>query len=208
MPQPPLSETYIVNLALVRIGARPINDIGDTSTDKGAAAAILYYQMRDALLRRLRWNFARVFTPLAQLATAPLNLALLPDPDYAGRVVYTGAYQLPADFLRLSAVSPFDAHWRVVGNTLYTDAAQAASPGGLIGLQPSGSDGSDNMPTQGSTGTSAPVGIEYIARITDVTRMEPLFVDVLSRELARDLCFGNNALAELRQQLAQEAKEK
>ena len=205
MPAPGKSETNVVNQALIRIGQTPIAGL-DNTTPNGTAASLLYYDMRDKLLRRLRWNFARKFATLASLPAAPGNLALMPDPDYVGQVIYTVALQLPADYLRLSAVSPYDAHWRIVGNTLLTDAVPAATAFPLVGLQPPNADGSDNVPTMSAnTGsTSAALGIEYIARIEDVTQWEPLFNSVLTLDLAQALCQGNTGLMELKKMLLQE----
>jgi len=202
-----VSDTEIANRALVRVGAARIQDINNIQDSKTATVATLYPEARDALLRRCRWNFARRFASLNQLAAAPLGLALMPDPEYAGDVVYTGAYALPNDYLRLSDVSPRDAHWRVVGQALYTDAPAPASTAVLIGLQPPGADGADNMPAQGSTGSVVPNGIEYIAQITDPNQFDPLFSRCLSLQLAYELTFSVNASESLRQALRQEWKE-
>jgi hypothetical protein len=207
MAQPDLSETEIVNRALGRIGASRIGTIGDLSTDKGALASTLYYEGRDALLRRYRWNFARAFKTLASLTTAPIGLALMPDPDYAGQIQYTGAYQLPADYIRLSSVSPYDAHWRIVGSTLYTDSPAPLTNIALIGLQPLGSDGADNQPgTSQNLGSIVQAGIEYIRRVTDVTQFDPLFTQILSKMIAYECCFGTNALESLRKDLRDEGE--
>lgn len=204
MPAPGISDTSIVNQALVRLGQLPIADLNSDATPQGVAACLLYYDMRDTLLRKLRWNFARRFATLATLPLAPLNLALTPDPDYVGQVIYTVAYQLPQDFLRLSAVSPYDSHWRIVGNTLYTDAVPAATLPPLVGLQPLGADGTDNQPTN-NTGAGAPTpGIEYIAQVTDPTLFEPLFKRVLTLDLAQALCQTGTGLMELKKMLIQE----
>ena len=206
MPEPSISATEICNRALVRVGANRIQDINNAQDGKAAIAATLYYETRDALLRRARWNFARKFVALAQLQPAPLALALAPDPDYQGQIIYTGAYQLPNDFIRLSNVSPQNSHWRIVGQTLYTDAAPQQSPATLIGLQPPNADGSDNVPLSGSTGATIPIGIEYIAKITDTTKYDSLFASCLAKTLAYEISFSINALESLKQLLRQEAQ--
>ena len=204
MPAPGKSETNVVNQALIRIGQTPIAGL-DNTTPNGTAASLLYYDMRDKLLRRLRWNFARKFATLASLPVAPGNLALMPDPDYVGQVIYTVALQLPADYLRLSAVSPYDAHWRIVGNQLYTDASPAPTLLPLVGLQPPNADGSDNVPSISPTsqGSAAP-GIEYIRQVTDPNQMDPLFKRVLTLDLAQALCQQGTGLSELKKMLLQE----
>jgi hypothetical protein len=205
MPAPGKSETSIVNQALIRIGQPPIAAL-DNTTPNGTAASLLYYDMRDKLLRRLRWNFARKFAALAVLPAAPGNFSFLPDPDYVGQVIYSVALQLPADYLRLSAVSPYDAHWRIVGRTLLTDAVPQPTALPLVGLQPPNADGSDNVPSMSpnSGSTSAALGIEYIAKIEDVTQFEPLFTSVLTLDLAQALCQNNTGLIELKKMLIQE----
>lgn len=204
MPQPGISDTSIVNQALVRLGLTPIADLNSDTTPTGQAAGLLYYDMRDTLLRKLRWQFARKFTTLAMLPTAPLNLSLGPDPDYVGQVIYTVAYQLPQDYLRLSTVSPYDCHWRIVGRMLYTDAAPAATLPALVGLQPPNADGSDNVPTMVPGSGSAAAGIEYIAQITDPTQFEPLFKRVLTLDLAYALCQQGTGLTQLRTEILKE----
>lgn len=195
-----LSETDIANMALVRLGATPISTL--SSTDPGAyQARTLYGPARDTLLRSAPWNFARVFSSLAQLKPAPLGLSLIPDPDGVGQVVYTAAYQLPLDFIRLYRVAPWQAHWRVVGQTLLTDAGGGAYAHGLVGLQPLGADGADNQPPPVRGRAPASVGIEYIARISDPNRFDALFVEALVSRLAWHLSFGIAGLETLRTQL-------
>ena len=181
----------------------------DETTPNGVSASYLYYDMRDKLLRRLRWNFARKFAALATLAAAPMNLSLMPDPDYVGQVIYSVALQLPDDYLRLSAVSPYDAHWRIVGKTLLTDAVPAPTALPLVGLQPPNADGSDNVPSMSpnSGSTSAALGIEYIAKIADPTRWDPYFTSVLTLDLAQAMCQGNTGLMELKKMLIQEREQ-
>lgn len=206
MPEPAISETEVVNRALARLGADPIQNIADMSTKKGANAARLYYESRDALLRKCRWNFARTFVTLATLAPAPAGLMLLPDPDYRGGIVYTGAYQLPSDYARLSAVAPYTAHWRIVGKAIYTDAAPPPNNQSLIGLQPAGADGADNVPSvTGSSGNT--VGIEYIAKVADPTKWDPQFARCLSLMLSFELAFAVNAIQSLRAEIKADFKE-
>jgi hypothetical protein len=208
MGEPSISATEIVNRALVRIGSSRIQDINNLSDPKTAAAATLYYEARDAMLRSARWNFARKFVSLAALAATPPGLALLPDPDYSGQIIYTGAYQLPSDYLRLSSVSPYKSHWRIVGRALFTDAPSPATSGVLVGLQPPNADGADNVPTSSNTiGSQTPNGIEYIYKVTDATKFDPMFATALALRVAYGMAFGTTALRDLRTELRQEAKE-
>jgi hypothetical protein len=87
------SDVEIARLALLKLGANPINSFAETTTE-AVMASSFYPLSRDALLVRHPWRFAVVLATLPQLLNVPLG-----DYDYA--------FQLPAECLRvLSAGRP------------------------------------------------------------------------------------------------------
>jgi len=84
------STVSIVNFALRRLGAVPITDLSDPSTEASLASAT-YTDIRDSLLREHLWNFATRRTQLAASAESP-------------SWGYTYQYLVPSDFLRLVEV--------------------------------------------------------------------------------------------------------
>lgn len=90
-----ITEVDVVNIALRRIGAKPVTALDDT-TPNGAIAADVYPTERDSLLRAHTWNFAVARASLTKSDTAPT-------------FEYANAFLLPADFLRVIAVYDNDA---------------------------------------------------------------------------------------------------
>src|SRR5215475_7420763 len=106
------SNVDIVNMALIRLGQATI-DAFDQENDTARAASVLYFRNRDALLRKIPWNFARKWVSLAQLNTAPVGLDIITPSDRGtGQVNFGYAYQLPNDCLRVHRFSPKDMPWR------------------------------------------------------------------------------------------------
>lgn len=97
-----MSETEVVNLGLARakIKARITNLATDT-TSEAKAARDCFARMRNALLRKYLWSFAKMRVELAQLSTAPAF----------GK---TYAYALPSDFVRTISVHPADSDYASV----------------------------------------------------------------------------------------------
>ena len=88
-----LSETSICNKALGKIGAKRINDFGDTSDTKPEAiqCRLHYEPTRDALERSHSWRFARARAELSQDEE---------DPDFE----WDNQFILPTDFLRFRSI--------------------------------------------------------------------------------------------------------
>lgn len=214
-----LSDTDIANQALILLGAQPINSLNDSS-NQGVSVKTLYFAARDGLLRDIPWSFARKQVALSQLQAIPVNLDILPNVNGAGNIVYTGAYALPNDFLRMYRFSPQTAHWRLisvplnppnVGSrlALITDAIPAAIGTPLFGTQPQNADGSDDLP--GGVAFVPPVtqlGCEYIARVTDVNQFDSLFVECLSAKLASQVALNITGNAQIVQQMTALFKER
>lgn len=212
----PLSETHVVNKALVMIGARPINSLGAAS-DTGLACRVLFEPERDAMLRRYRWNFSLKWVALQKLAPCPINLAITPNSHHPGDQSLTQAYAAPADFLRLSRWSPESSAWRLVngdpygfnGMVILTDAVPTATPGHLNGLQPPNGDGPyADLPRASNLTSPAVIGMEYVARVTDPNRWDSLFVDYLSTKLAMELAFALTGMESQQDRASQKWKEK
>lgn len=192
-----MTDLEIMNTALGRLGQSPIVSFGQ-NIGTGLLSIQNYNQERDALLRKIPWNFARRWTTLAMLQTAPLALDIAPNSAAPGSIQMTAAFQLPLDCLRVYRFSPRDAHWRIIGRQVYTDAIPAVNLGILLGLQPLSSDGSDNQPPTPSNVSSAQnLGIEYISRITDTTQFDDMFTETFIWKLCKDLAFGVTGLREV-----------
>ncbi len=88
-----ISETSIVNMALGKLGAKRINDFGDTTETKDEAiqARLHYKPTRDALLRSHWWRFARARAVLSQDTT---------DPAFE----WDNQFDLPNDFMRFRSI--------------------------------------------------------------------------------------------------------
>jgi len=184
----------IVNTALIQLGQTPITAFGQNS-GTGLILQASYNRSRDDLLRRQPWNFARSWSALASLTDVPLNMDIIPTAsDGPGLVTYSHAYQLPIDCIRVFRFSPKDAHWRIVGRRIYTDAVPPSTVGVLLGLEPSNSNGSDNVPTQGTIGSPVTVGLEYISRITDPDRWDTTFRQAFVFKLMKEMAFGITGL--------------
>lgn len=206
------SETDIANQALIMVGAQPINSLNDTS-NQALSCKVLYYPARDGLLREIPWNFARTQVALNQLANVPLNLDLLPNNHGPGYIQYTGAFAVPKDFLRLYRFSPEDTHWRIVSFNVGSGENQLAIltdaiPGPdtenvlILGTQPPNADGDDDLPGGVSfVPATTALGMEYIARVTNPDRFDPLFVECLAAKLASQIAFSQTAVSGIAQQM-------
>jgi hypothetical protein len=202
-----VTDINIVNSALSRLGQTTISAFGQ-NVGTGLITQAGYNMSRDALLRKVPWNFAKAWASLDMLSMAPMNLDIIPVAAGPGVIQYTNAYQLPLDFIRLYRFSPKDAHYRIVGNTILSDAAPGMVTVPLLGLQPIGSNGGDNQPFS-TTNPTGPlmVGIEYIRRIQDPNLFDPTFVETFVWKLCVELSFGVTGIAQLMQQADTKYKE-
>lgn len=138
------SRTEIANRALDAIGADAIGSIND-ATKPAQLCNRLFTPLLLSLLRRHPWNCCRARAVLPALTTPP-----------AWGFAY--AYQLPADYVRMTRLNVTDptTPYKVEAGMMLTDI-------------------------------SAPVGIGYIARVDDPGRYDPLLTDALVLAMARDL---------------------
>jgi len=104
------SETAICNMALMRLGQKPILSLTDGS-NQALTCATFYEATRDSVLAAFPWGFAMARTSLAADGDAP-------------SFEFDVAYSLPADVINVSEVDfdPDDYPWRVEGGKILTDA--------------------------------------------------------------------------------------
>jgi hypothetical protein len=104
------SEVDIVNNAILKIRGNSISALGEAGAE-GEYAAVLYPQIRDAVLADHPWNFAITRAALARDATAPA-------------FEYSYRFQLPSDCLRVWDVYDHTTPWKVEGRYILTDEAE------------------------------------------------------------------------------------
>ena len=171
------SETAICNMALSRIGHNiPIVDILSDTTTAGDLSRLFYEPTRDMLLRMHPWNFAIKRAELAADATAP-------------SFEYGYAFPLPNDCLRVIRTS-----WEATGWSNRDEAVRVFWDSNSIPYR-------IERHSNGATAllcNEDSVSIEYISRITDTSRFDPMFTDVLVARLAAEFAMplaDNAALA-------------
>jgi len=185
----------IVNAALLNLGQTTISQFGQ-NIGTGRVEQASYNMSRDDLLRRQPWNFARKWASLALLTEVPVGLDFMPETAGSpGLVQFTRAFALPIDAIRIFRFSPKDAHWRIIGKALYTDATPPTTTAPLLGLQPLGNNGTDNQPSSATTiGPPLSVGIEYIRQETDPNMWDASFRQCFVFKLMKEMAMGITGL--------------
>ena len=158
-----MDSTTICNLALSKLGDNTIMSLDD-NTQESRFCKLYYPVVLAECLMLNTWNFATVLANLSQISTAPLF-----DWSYA--------YQLPADFARITKFNAFDysdriAEYEINGTTLLTDEDHAS--------------------------------IAYISKSPDPQTFTPSFVSILSLKLASELAKPISGSLELKNQLLQQ----
>lgn len=201
------TDLNIVNTALLRMGQAPIEAFGQfIGTAQITQAA--YNTSRDGLLRLQPWNFARAWSPLTLLDAVPVNLDIIPEAAAPGIVVFTYAYKLPVDCLRVYRFAPKDMHWRQLGRTLLTDAAPPQVRGLLLGTQtPSSNDPFNSPASSGPAGIPNSIGIEFVRQVVNCTQWDSLFTNAFIWKLCVELAFGITGLMQQYQMAKQEYEE-
>lgn len=171
MPSP----TEICNLALLHIGETSIISLTEDTDKTTRVCATAYPQARDEALQSAPWPCAKRQTVLSRLADSP---------EYG----WSGAYQLPNDFLRLVEIQGCNA-W---GQTEYFDRMGdklVTSPGWY------------------SDDPAATIKIAYIAKLEDSTMFDPLLVEcmaiILAMKIVRSLTGSDTKASQLRQEYEQ-----
>lgn len=117
-----------------------------------------YEYVRDAEFRAHRWHFTKKRIMLPALTSTPI-------------FGWEFQYQLPADYLQVIQVGYFDpivdmSDYRTTGSMEWEIEA-------------------DNVLL---TNSEAPLPLRYVARITDTTRYDATFIEVLASRLAVEVC--------------------
>ena len=158
-----MDSTTICNLALAKIGDQSITSLDDNTVESRFCK--LYYPVAlGECLMLNTWNFATKLATLSQITTPPLF-------DWGH------AYQLPADFARITKFNPSNlndqiANYEINGSVLLTDESTAS--------------------------------IAYISNNPDPSTFTPSFISILTLKLASDLAKPISGSLELKNQLLQQ----
>lgn len=161
------SDTDIANLALVTIGAARIMALTENSKNARELNAI-YSFYRESELRAHNWGFAIRRVKLPALAEIPAF----------GFQFY---YQLPPDYLKLIQAGAFSPGLSTTDYRAFPEQPYAIE-GNKIAWNPLGAR------AVSATSTPVPLPIRYIAKITDPTMFDALFVTAFAARLAMQLC--------------------
>lgn len=178
------SDVDIVNLALVKLGARRITTLLDNVKEARSANAI-YALERDNELRAHIWNFS----------VARVQLAASPTPPPFG---YQLAYPLPNDYLRvIQAGSFYPGAPRTIGITT-EDFSGYKIEGGMV---------LTNLGASGLSSTApGPLNLRYIRKIIDPTQFDSSFVVAFAMRMAMELAEDLTGQAQKRTMAEQEYK--
>lgn len=158
------SETQICNLALTRIGHTQITSLSEGT--KASSLCTLHYPIcRDSVLRAHPWNFA------IRRATLGLS-AITPNHEF------TYQHALPEDPYCLKVIRTSWEADGISGTAFYGFPGQMGYANAMIPYRIEGRYLLCDEDT---------VKIEYIARVTDVTQFDDLFIDVLAQRLAAEI---------------------
>ncbi len=161
------SVTGLANLSLGRIGAKLISNIAGTAVNEVRANAVWEY-VRDEVLEAKDWRFAKIRAKLAQSATVPLY-------------TYAYAYPLPADFMRFARGEGVEPIYPA-GYPYIIEALPATLTKVLMTDY-------DNQPdiTGYATVADYDLYINYISKVTDVTKYSAHFINTVAWRWAQEL---------------------
>lgn len=103
------SKTDICNLALIDLGAKTVSSIDDDDTAEANACSEIWDLLLDDVLGEHKWDFAKKWDALSALS----------EYDFVDEA-WDYAYQLPADFIRVSMVED-DVDYEQRGNVLLSN---------------------------------------------------------------------------------------
>jgi hypothetical protein len=162
-----MNEVTLCNLALARISAQQIQALDEANSVSAQYCDLMYHPVRQALLRKFDWAFAKKTKPLALTTEKPLN--------------WEYEYQLPSDCLKVRGLTPLEGNAFVVayvdGEMIYTtDPGQAYAPKYEI---VAGRKIHTNLKE---------AHVVYTADITDLNEFDSLSLDVFRLRMAHDIC--------------------
>ena len=153
----------ICNRALQKVGANRILALTDNSRE-ARSCNNAYDSVRQALLRKYRWNFAITRVVLAPDSATPAY-------DYLYQ------FTLPSDCLRIILPNDNTLDWQVEGRKILTNG----------GTQSSAIEGAS---LTGGTGTSSTVALRlrYVSDVSDPNIFDAMFREALALKLAVEMC--------------------
>ena len=189
-----VSDIDIINLALGKIGADPIVSILDVNK-RAQIANRTYAMLRDALQRKYRWNFTRVYTALPALATPP-------------PFEYEYAYQLPTDYLRLElATQAQPSNTQPAPGTInaFPTMQGVGMPGAnLSDYNNSRSQDYRIVGLQIYAHFPPPLSIIYAQKVDDPNQFDAAFVECFAAYLAKEWCMNLTESAQKKAGLQQD----
>lgn len=166
----------IVNMALRRIGVNRISALDEDSVQAIDANAVWEY-IRDEVLEARDWKFAKKRVALAQNAETPANL-------------YSYAYTIPADFLRMARGSKTDPpFYPTITNRSYYDENDVIRHAPYAYSVETLEDGTLCLFTNYDN-TDNDLYLTYIKKVTNPTKYSAHFCSTLAFRLAAELCIG------------------
>lgn len=151
----------IANRALSMLGEARITALTD-NTKNARAMNARYALLRDAELVAYPWRFSIKRVKLYSSGAAP---------EWG----YSNIYELPTDCLRTIKVGGDAVNAQAVG-VMYESSGYSAGQRAAYEI----------IEGELHTNLSSPVEFEYISQITDTTKFDTLFVEVLAARLASD----------------------
>lgn len=179
-----VSVTDVCNLALGKVGSKPISAITDSSPQARALNNV-YAIVRQSELRKNVWNFAIARTQLS---------ADSPAPDWGRQNSFT----LPSDFLRLA-----DPYPETLTNDINVVGVTVAFTAMFTGLRDWVIEGRTIV-----TNDQAPLNVRYVYDVTDTSLWDALFVQVMGASLAYEICEILNQSNTKKETLAAEYKDR
>lgn len=165
-----VTDTLIVNLALIKLGRKTITSIDD-EVESARKAKMIYSNVRDSVLRTCSWNFATTIALLTEL----------PNEEVVG---WDYVYTLPTDCVYVRKVyyddsSIFDSP--IFGNQTFVLPNTNPLPAPFRIVYQSG------LGAKVVAANFNPAYIEYTGRILDSTMYDDLFIKAFSVRLASEL---------------------